>query len=399
MVQVMPEESKYLKSLYYNVNKTGSLRGPLPLYKLVKKEGKMKISMEKIRRWLQSQPVYTRFKHRGEVGVTKQPRNKIKAQYVGHMFQWDLMVVDPEYGKKERTLEEIQRSTKSYILIGVDVFSRYLFCAKLSGRDSDSVIEGLKLIFDTYNYHPAMAMTDPAGEHKSEKLKKFLKSQKIHMYFANSIKHAPTAERLIRVLRVGLRRYQASTNSSQVISALPGLVKSYNESVSRAINERPVDVFTSKEAAWRAYQYLYLRKKRAKKGKPRKPSDNLIPKVGQYVRVSRIRGPFEKESSARGTFSQEIFKVAHIVKHMERPMVHVEDLKGKQVKGGFYPEEVQVVDYSPDDLFEIEKVLGRKTVNGVPYVKVKWSGYTGSEWIEASKVTSVDTDVLNPTLH
>ena len=355
--------------------------------------------MEKIRKWLQSQPVYTRFKHKGEVGVKKQPRNKINAQYVGHMFQWDLMVIDPEYGKKERTLEEIQKSPKSYILVGVDVFSRYLFCAKLSGRDSDSVIDGLKLIFKAYNYHPAMAMTDPAGEHKSAKMKTFLKSRKIHLYFANSIKHAPTAERLIRVLRAGLRRYQASTNSSQVIAALPGLAKSYNESISRPINERPVDVFTSKEAAWRAYQYLYLRKITPKKRKSRKQSKNLIPQVGQYVRISRIKGPFEKESSARGTFSQEIFKVTHIVKHMERPMVHVEDLKGNQVKGGFYPEEVQVVDYSPDDLFEIEKVLGRKTVDGVPYVKVKWSGYTGSEWIEASKVTSVDSGVLNPSLH
>ena len=84
---------------------------------------------------------------------------------------------------------------------------------------------------------------------------------------------------------------------------------------------------------------------------------------------------------------------------MERPMIHVEDLKGKQVKGGFYPEEVQVVDYSPDNLFEIEKVLGRKSVNGVAYVKVKWSGYTGSEWIEAAKLTHVDFDVLNPALH
>ena len=395
---VTEEEADYLKTLYYNVNKTGSLRGPAPLYRLIKREGVMKISMNKIREWLKSQPVYTRFKQIGEVGVKKQPRNKIKAQYVGHMFQWDLMVIDPEYGKKERTVEEIQKSPKAYILVGVDVFSRFLFCANLNGRDSDAVIDGLKLIFDSYDYSPEMAMGDPAGEHRSAKTRQFFKSRGIHLYYSNSLKHAPSAERMIRVIRTGLRRYGAATNSSDYITPLPGIVKSHNESVCRATKERPVDVFTSKKAAWRAYQFIYLRKQGAKR-EARKPSKNLIPKIGQYVRISRIRGAFEKESSARGTFSQEIFKVAKIVSHMERPMIHVEDLKGKQVKGGFYPEEVQVVDYSPDNLFEIEKVLGRKSVNGVAYVKVKWSGYTGSEWIEAAKLTHVDFDVLNPALH
>lgn len=198
MMELGEEEKTYLKTLYYNVEKTGSLRGPRPLYELVKNEGKMKISMNKIKNWLKSQPVYTRFKHVGEVGVEKQPRNKIEALYVGHIYQWDLMTVDPDYGKENRTLQEIQQDKKSYVLVSVDVFSRFMMVAALTGRDSDSLIAGLKLIFDSFKYKPAMAMGDPAGEHRSGETKKFFKSRGIHLYYANSIKHAASAERCIR---------------------------------------------------------------------------------------------------------------------------------------------------------------------------------------------------------
>ena len=399
MTELTKEEFAYLNLLYYDVKKTGSLRGPLPLYRLVKNEGKMKISMKKIQSFLKSQPVYTRFKHVGEVGVLRQPRNKIEALYVGHIFQFDLMTIDPEYGKKERTLREIQNAEKSYVLVGVDTFSRFLFAVNLTGRDSDSLIAGLKLIFDSHKYKPALCLADPAGEHRSRKTVRFFKSRGIKLYYANSLKHAPSAERCIRFLRMGLRRYFAANNTSDHLTPLNYLVKSYNESICRVTKERPVDVFTSKAHAWSAYCYLYLRQKTGQKKKPREPSKNL-PKIGDYVRISRIRGVFEKESAARGTFSQEIFKVTRVSTHMERPMVHIQDLNGSDVKGGFYLDEIQVVTYSPDQLFEVEKIVHRKKINKIPHVKVKWSGYRKlSGWIPETSLSEIEENSLIPSLH
>ena len=167
-------------------------------------------------------------------------------------------------------------------------------------------------------------------------------------------------------------------------------------------NERPFDVLMKPSVAWKAYTHLYLRKKTSQVGnKNQKDSRDspLLPSPGDYVRILRLRHPFEKESGDFGTFSREIYQVSRVNKTMKEPMIHLTDLRGSKIKGGFYISEIQIVTYSPDNLFEVSKILGNKTIRGEKFVKVQWKGYVKPDWIKASLVQEVPKDSLVSEIH
>lgn len=178
-------KSAYLKNLYYDIRKAGSLRGPKALYKAVKRENKFQISLDEISHWLEGESVYTRWKPARK----NYPRNddSIKPQYVGHQFQFDLMSFVNE---KEIWEEE----SYEYALIGLDTFSRYAFMVVLPDKTSEVVIQALQIIFDSNDYHPTTTLADPAGEHVSAKTRSFFEKRDIHLYYTNSKLHAPNCE-------------------------------------------------------------------------------------------------------------------------------------------------------------------------------------------------------------
>ncbi len=111
VAKVTAREAAYLKSLYYDLQKTGSLRGPNSLYKLVKEENRHIISLEKIHAWLHSEPVYSLWKPARK----NYPRNSINALYPGHIMQFDLMAFTTEKEKHSEGAYE-------YCLIAIDSF-------------------------------------------------------------------------------------------------------------------------------------------------------------------------------------------------------------------------------------------------------------------------------------
>ena len=185
---ISKEKSEYLHSSYYNINKTGSFRGPKPLFDLVKRENKFKISYDEIREWLKGQSNYTRWREPRK----NFSRNPIEPQFVGDIFQFDLMsfTEQPEYVKK-------LGKTMKHAFIGYDSFSCFGFAVALSDRKSEDIIRVLKRIFK--HYKPISCMADRAGEFISKKTKKFFDELGIQLYFSNSMIHCPGAERLIKV--------------------------------------------------------------------------------------------------------------------------------------------------------------------------------------------------------
>ena len=53
----------------------------------------------------------------------------------------------------------------------------------------------------------------------------------------------------------------------------------------------------------------------------------------------------------------------------------IEDIDGDQVKGTFYPEELQSVNYDFPKEFVIEKILNSRKRKGVNESLIKWRGY------------------------
>ena len=64
-------------------------------------------------------------------------------------------------------------------------------------------------------------------------------------------------------------------------------------------------------------------------------------------------------------------------------MYTVRDFVNNTIKGNFYPTELSVI---KGDVFKVEKVIERATVEGVRKMFVKWEGYPDrlNSWILAS---------------
>lgn len=371
-----PEEEEYLKELYVNVQKPGSLRGVRGLYDLVKSQNKHSdITLAQIREWLRGVPVYTRWKPARK----NFERNKIEAQYPGHLFQFDLMFPDAK--------EEINGFKYAYVLLGIDVFSRYAFYAALTDRKAKTLVEALKSIFDNNNYNPVSAWADPAGEHKSAVTKNFFKARNIHLYYANSLIHCPHVERFIRTVKTKLRRYSTYYNTNSWVVPVGDIVEAYNNRVTRVHGMTPTQVLRDPISAGVAYARMYRRVGR----KARERKKRIIFKVGDYVRISRIRKIFEKESSYLGTFTQAIYRIKKIASYLPHPMYTVEDLMGREVLGKFYERELQKITYQPEKLHVVERILKRRKGRKGEEVKVQWRGYKKSEakWIPASWLEDV----------
>ena len=155
-------------------------------------------------------------------------------------------------------------------------------------------------------------------------------------------------------------RYFTAKNTLKYIDVLPALVKTYNHSFHRSIQEKPVNVTAENEHD--IWYRLYGKKKGTKVKKPKC-------KVGDTVRLSKKFCPFKK-GYLRG-WTEEVFLVQQI--YTTQPVVTYEltEWNGTPIKGTFYEENVQKVVLPDDALFRIDQVLKRKGKQ----VFVSWKGW------------------------
>jgi hypothetical protein len=111
-------------------------------------------------------------------------------------------------------------------------------------------------------------------------------------------------------------------------------------------------------------------------------------KLGQWVRISREKGKFEK--GYLPNWSREIFKVVSILNINPR-VYGLLDRSGEPIKGSFYEQNLKKTKETPTSDGLIETVLQTRTVRGQKQFLVKWLGYPSSfnKWIKESDVTRV----------
>jgi hypothetical protein len=154
------------------------------------------------------------------------------------------------------------------------------------------------------------------------------------------------------------------TGTHKWLNVLPKIVDTYNRKVHRTIGVRPIDVNNSKiERHLLATVYNYESKRR-KKPKFR---------VGDKVRISKIRGVFDK--SYHPGFSYEVFEVANVDESSNPVTYYLQDFNKQPILGRFYTEELKLT--RVPDVYLVEKVLRKK--NNQLYVK--YLGFEKPEWI------------------
>ena len=98
------------------------------------------------------------------------------------------------------------------------------------------------------------------------------------------------------------------------------------------------------------------------------------------MRISKKKKTFEKGFTPNWT--EELFIVSAVRSTI--PITYkLTDLKGEEIRGSFYKQELQK---AKQETFRIQKVLKKRTRNGVKELYVKWKGYSNdfNTWIPDS---------------
>ncbi len=121
-----------------------------------------------------------------------------------------------------------------------------------------------------------------------------------HFATATDLK-ASVVERFNRTLKSRMWRFLTATNSRRYIDVLQDIIQGYNTSYHRSIRMRPVDVDKVNEG--QVFQNLY--------GDIKKQKTVFNFKVGDVVRISKVRGPFAK--GYEQNYTEEFFTVSSCI--------------------------------------------------------------------------------------
>lgn len=337
---------KYLDSIYFDPAHPGSFGGPDKLYRAVKQDGIYKISRSQINKWLQSIDTYT---------LHKEPRRNFKRRkvYVPRIdFQWDADLMD-------MTRISTYNDGFNYVLLVIDIFSRYVWSVPLKTKKGSEVMVGFEKILQL-GRQPKNVRTDKGTEFTNNALQSFFKNKAINHFVTQNETKANYAERAIKTIKGRIYRYFTENQSYRYIDRLQDFTEAYNHSYHRSIKMEPVKVNKSNELKVHDLQYHE---------KPKKKKKRFKIKIGDQVRLVHHKRPFTREYEERWT--GEIFKVVDRFWKGNLPIYKIKDYDGESILGTFYEKELQVV--TPSDVFKIEKILKSRKRKGFPKEYfVKW---------------------------
>jgi hypothetical protein len=192
-----------------------------------------------------------------------------------------------------------------------------------------------------------------------------LKKHNIKHYSTFSESKASVIERFIRTLKLSLEN-----DDENWLDALPRVTEEYNNTLQHGINQKPNDVFNMK-ATPQDYEFVF--------GKDFKDKPKF--KVGDHVRVSIVKAPFEKQTN---NWSKRIYTVSKVLN--TNPITYkIRDIVEGEIEGSFYAPELQKTDMN---FFPIAEIKKTRTRNGKKEILATFEGYEDlkPEWIPAEDI-------------
>ena len=347
------DREKYLSDLYYDTSGSGGLGGIERLYRREKREGKFPMTRGEVKEWLMTQDAYTLHKPARK----RFPRNIYFADGIDQTWQMDLI-----------ELQKLAKFNKGhrYILVCIDVFSKYAWARPLKDKKGPSVRSALQDIFEQ-GRQPTQLQSDKGKEFLNKDVRNLLKERNVHFFTTqNPDTKAAIVERFNRTLKKRLFRYFTGANTSEYRRVLQSVVDSYNNSYHRSIKRTPASVNKDNESAvWQTlYGHLIRKRKRRRKTK--------LLAAGDIVRISTEKLPFRKGYLPQ--WSEELFVVE---KRLDKriPVYLLKDFNDEKIEGTFYGWEIQKVTKDKDSLFKVERVVRKRKRNGTTEYFVKWLGW------------------------
>ena len=254
-----------------------------------------------------------------------------------------------------------QNSGYKYILMVIDVFSKFGWAVPLKSKTGAAVAEALKSIFEEET--PKKLWVDKGGEFYNKTLDSILKKRGIEIYSTHNEEKCSVVERWNRTIKTQLYKYFSANGTYRYLDILQPLIDKYNNTRHHSTGFTPIDAKKLINHD-RVFKNLFF-----KKGKKRKVLPKL--KFGDKVRITKKKPLFDKGYTINWT--NKIYTVDKVLK-TNPPTYKIKDEKGV-IEGSFYEPELQKTN---QDLFHIEKIMGWKMINGEKYGRVKWRGYDSS---------------------
>lgn len=273
------------------------------------------------------------------------------------MWQADLVEMIP-YSKFNKGYK--------YILVVIDVFSKYAWTIPVENKTANSVSEAFNFVLKQGRV-PNNLQTDHGLEFYNKDFQTLMKSNNINHYSTYSEKKACVVERLNRTLKQKMWKQFTINGNYKWLDMLPVLVNTYNNTKHQTIKMTPIN------ASNKDNEYIL---------KPLFQDFNICEakyKIGDKVRISKYKSVFKKGYTPNWT--TEIFTVCKII-NSNPTTYHLKDYLNNELKGCFYEYEINSVKH--DDVFLVEKIIKQRANK----VFVKWLGFdsTHNSWIDVKDV-------------
>lgn len=264
-----------------------------------------------------------------------------------------------------------------YILMVIDIFSKYGWAIPLKKK---SAIEVTKAFADLWKKQkpPEKLWVDKGGEFYNRPMKALLNEHHVQIYSTENEEKSSVVERWNRTIKQIMWKYFTANRTNVYIDVLSDIIHKYNHTYHRSIKCTPTRAREPSNHQ-RVFESLFGRDYKVAATIGQKP-----PKfeVGDKVRITRKKGTFEKGFTPNWT--EEIFTINNV--KSTRPVTYsLVDTKGEDIKGSFYENELQK---TKQEIYRIEKVIGKRKRNGIQEVRVKWLGYdnTFNQWLPLTDI-------------
>ena len=336
-----------LNAVYTDPRSPGSYGGLDRLYREAKKRNPAIVTRKGVREWAEKHLSYTLHKP----ARRKYPRNKVTVFSIDEVWQMDLCDM--------RSLRK-HNDGAQYLLTVIDVFSKYAFVRVLENKRGPTVLEAFRDIVESTGRRPLRVHADYGSEFKYRGFNEYLTSIDSRYYITHSEVKASVIERFNRTLKTRMWSYFTQNNTYRYVDAVQNIVASYNASQHRSLKGRTPESIGPQNQL-RVWKDVYSTE-------TRRSPPKFKYSVGDHVRISRNKGPFEKGYT--DNWSEEHFTIFERLGR-KPPAYRLRDLAGEDLKGVFYEAELQRVKIDEDRVYAIEKVLRRRRGQ----VLVRWRGW------------------------
>ena len=348
------------KNIYTDPSNPGAFGGIRNLYIQAKKVDP-NITLKNVKDWLKRQHTYTL--HRPARRRWK--RNRIYVSYIDE--QWEIDLIDLQ-------IYSVQNDGYKYLLMIIDVFSKYLFAFPTKTKTALEILNIFKNLFK--NRKPTKIRSDRGGEFDNRIFRDFCKRNNV-IYFTTENKDikCSVVERVNRTFKDIMFRYFTQNATRKYVDVLPKLLNNYNNRPHSSIKMAPSEVDIEDEPT--VYFNLY--------GKDNKHPMQPKLKSGDDVRLRYELSPFDK--SYYPLWTDRVYKISKAFEKFNKPLYTLHDGE-QELKRRFYPEELQQVSIDKDTLWLIDRIVDYRTVRGRREALIKWKGYPESfnQWIPVTEI-------------